>query len=267
MTGHEQPITGPVLSLGQVSVRFGGVQALDGVNIDVPTGIVFGIIGPNGAGKTTLFNCISGLIRPSSGSRIAYRGQDIAGMAVHKVARLGIGRTFQNISLLRERSVRENILMGMHLALPYSPLAAFLPGSRVRSLERDAILAVEQSVDLLRLPRGILDKAAGELSLGQQKKIEVARAIVRRPRLLLLDEPAGGLNDRETADFATALRGLQAELHLSVVLIDHDMNLVMDLCQQVSVLSFGRLIAQGSPAEIQRNPEVVSVYLGTADAA
>jgi branched-chain amino acid transport system ATP-binding protein len=260
-------MTAPVLQFRNVSMRFGGVLALDSITADAPAATIFGIIGPNGAGKTTLFNCISGLIRPTSGSQILYEGRNIVGLPVHRIAALGVCRTFQNISLIREQTVRENLLIGLHLSLSYGPLAAFFPGRRVRREEREAQAQLSRVVDLLKLPRGILESRIDTLSLGQQKKIEVARAIVRRPKLLLLDEPAGGLNDRETADLAGTLRDLQKELGISVVLIDHDMNLVMDLCSRICVLSFGRLIAQGTPAEIQDNPDVVAVYLGAADAA
>jgi branched-chain amino acid transport system ATP-binding protein len=255
------------LRLRDVSVRFGGVQALDAIAFDAPPSIIFGIIGPNGAGKTTLFNCISGLLRPMHGASIMFDGIELVRRPVHKVAGLGIGRTFQNISLLREHTVRENILTGLHLALPYGPLSSFFPGRRVRNAEAAAAVKLNDVMDLLNLPRRMLDVRVDSLSLGQQKKVEVARAIVRGPRLLLLDEPAGGLNDRETSDFSASLRGLQRELLLSVVLIDHDMNLVMDICDRLCVLSFGKLIAEGTPAEVQENSDVISVYLGDALAA
>jgi branched-chain amino acid transport system ATP-binding protein len=256
-----------VLRFRHVGVRFGGVQALDAITFDVPPSTIFGIIGPNGAGKTTLFNCISGLVRPAPGSEIRYEGRDLVGLPVHRIAALGVCRTFQNISLIREQTVRENLLIGMHLALPYRPVASFFPLPYVYAAETGAKERIERVVELLSLPRSILGTRVDALSLGQQKKIEVARAIVRRPKLLLLDEPAGGLNDRETSDFAAMLRGLQTELGLSVVLIDHDMNLVMDLCSRLCVLSFGKLIAQGTPDEIQRDANVISVYLGDSDAA
>jgi branched-chain amino acid transport system ATP-binding protein len=153
------------------------------------------------------------------------------------------------------------------LALPYGPLSSFFPGRRVRNAEAAAAVKLNDVMDLLNLPRRMLDVRVDSLSLGQQKKVEVARAIVRGPRLLLLDEPAGGLNDRETSDFSASLRGLQRELLLSVVLIDHDMNLVMDICDRLCVLSFGKLIAEGTPAEVQENSDVISVYLGDALAA
>jgi branched-chain amino acid transport system ATP-binding protein len=257
----------PILRFRNVSMRFGGVQALDSISLDVDSTTIYGIIGPNGAGKTTLFNCISGLIRPSPGSEIGYEGRNLVGLPVYRIAAMGVCRTFQNISLIREQTVADNLLIGLHLSLNYGPWAAFFPGRRVRNEEAKARHELDRVVDLLKLPRSILHTRVDALSLGQQKKIEVARAIVRRPKLLLLDEPAGGLNDRETAEFAVMLRELQQELGISVVLIDHDMNLVMDLCSRIAVLSFGRLIAEGAPSEIQSNPEVISVYLGGADAA
>ncbi len=257
----------PVLRLRDVSMRFGGVKALDAVSFDAPSSIIFGIIGPNGAGKTTLFNCVSGLARPARGASILFGDAELVGKPVHRIAELGIGRTFQNISLLREHTVEENILMGLHLALSYGPLASLLPGRKVREAEASARAKIDETMDLLKLPRRMLDSRVDALSLGQQKKVEVARAIVRKPKLLLLDEPAGGLNDRETADLAQSLRALQEELALSVVLIDHDMNLVMDVCHRICVLSFGQLIAQGTPSDIQASRDVVAVYLGEADAA
>ena len=260
------PGPGPILRLRNVSVRFSGVQALDHVSLDVPPDIVFGIIGPNGAGKTTLLNCISGVIRATRGSSIVYREHELTTIPVHRAAQLGIARTFQNISLLGDQSVRGNILMGLHLAIPYGPLGAFLPGRKVRSAEAAADQRVTEIVDLLRLPRALLDVRLDTLSLGQRKKIEIARAVVRRPNLLLLDEPAGGLNDRETSDLAASLRALRSDLNLSVILIDHDMNLVMDLCDRLCILNFGQKLAEGTPSEVQGNPDVISVYLGRSDA-
>jgi ABC-type branched-subunit amino acid transport system ATPase component len=257
----------PVLKVSHVSVRFSGVQALDDVCFELPPDVIFAIIGPNGAGKTTLFNCISGLVRPDPQGSIQYRGRELTRLPIHRAAQLGIARTFQNISLMREQSVRDNILAGLHLAIAYGPLAAFWAGPGVRRAEGEARVRVAEIVDILQLPSKILDARADTLSLGQQKKVEIARAVVRRPQLLLLDEPAGGLNDRETRDFALTLKALKADLGLSIVLIDHDMNLVMGLCDRIYVLNLGQKVTEGSPAEVQCNPDVISIYLGQPNAA
>ena len=256
-----------ILALSAVSKHFGGVQALDAITFEVAAHTTFGIIGPNGAGKTTLFNCISGMQRPDGGSRIVYRGEDLVGRAVHRIARLGISRTFQNIALIRDQTARQNILTGMHLDLPYSPLAAFFPLARVRGQESAALLRIEEIADLLKLSRPALASRVDALSLGQQKKVEIARAVVRRPELSLLDEPAGGLNDQESEDLAESIRRLRADLDLTIILIDHDMGLVMSLCDRLCVLDFGVMVAIGPPAQIQADPAVISVYLGSADAA
>jgi branched-chain amino acid transport system ATP-binding protein len=252
----------PVLALERVTVRFGGVVAVDDITISVPEGIVFGLIGPNGAGKTTLFNTISGFVRSSGDGRILFNGQNIRGLPVDKVAKLGIGRTFQNIALLRERTVRDNLLLGLHLALTYHPLATLLPSRRIARAEAEARRQIEEVADMLHIARAMLDSTVDTLSVGQQKKVEVARAVLRKPTLLLLDEPAGGLNDRETVDLKVSLETLRKRSPFSVVLVDHDMNLVMDLCERIAVLDRGSLVAEGSPDEIRRNDTVIKAYLG-----
>jgi branched-chain amino acid transport system ATP-binding protein len=255
----------PILAVENLSVRFGGVRALTDIAFEAPAGATSGIIGPNGAGKTTLFNCISGFIRPEPGARVRLDSRDVIGERVDAIARLGIARTFQNISLSRTRTARENILAGLHLSLRYGALAAMLPLPSVRRAEAEADRAVRDVAERVGLTERVLSMEAGALSLGLQKKVEVARALVRKPRLLMLDEPAGGLNDAETADLVDCLRGLRAEPDLSILLIDHDMNLVMPLCDHICVLNFGERVAAGPPAEIQANPDVIACYLG-ADA-
>jgi branched-chain amino acid transport system ATP-binding protein len=255
-------MTDPVLALDKVTVRFGGIVAVSDVTLAVPPGIVFGIIGPNGAGKTTLFNSISGFARPAEGSRIRYDGEDIAGWPVQKVAKLGIARTFQNIALLRERTVRENLLIGLHLSFRYRALATLFPSPAIARQEAAAERQIGEVADMLRIPRSVLDTRVDVLSIGQQKKVEVARAVLRKPKLLLLDEPAGGLNDRETTDLKQSLETLRRWSDFSVVLVDHDMNLVMQLCQRIAVLDRGALVAEGTPPDIQANPQVVEAYLG-----
>ena len=193
----------PALSIRDLSVRFGGVIALAEINFDIPSDDgIFGIIGPNGAGKTTLFNAISGFVRPAKGSSVIYKGRDIVGTPIHRIARLGITRTFQNISLIREQTVRQNIMMGFHAQLGYGVLASLLALPKVVAAEETARDQLAADLDLLGIAERYLDEPAGALPLGLQKKIEVARALATNPSLLLLDEPAGGLNDQETAEFS-----------------------------------------------------------------
>lgn len=257
-----------ILEISNVTVRFGGVVALSEVSFSVPRERgIFGIIGPNGAGKTTLFNAISGFGRPQPGSSILLDGQEIVGKPIHRIAKLGITRTFQNISLIRENSVEQNILMGFHAQLPYGILASLVSLPRVRAAEAAARRRMLEHLDLLQIPRRFLGERAGLLPLGLQKKVEVARALAADPRLLLLDEPAGGLNDEETTALAQALIDISARPGLTVLLIDHDMDLVMQICSRISVLNFGRLIANGSPDQIRSDPAVIESYLGTLDAA
>ena len=257
----------PILDIRRVSVRFGGVAALADVTLHVPQGGVFGMIGPNGAGKTTLFNCISGFVQPERGSEILFRSRNIVGLPIHRIARLGIARTFQSISLHREHTTEDNILSGCHLTLRYNPVVSILGLKSIRDAEAAARRRTREIAELLMIPGRDLGRPAGTLSTGMQKKVEVARALARQPALLLLDEPGGGLNERETEDLVASLRLVAADPGLTIVIIDHDMSLIMTLCDQVSVLNFGRLIALGSPATIQDDPAVIETYLGAADAA
>ena len=257
-----------VLDVSNVNVRFGGVVALADVSFSVPKGPgIFGMIGPNGAGKTTLFNMISGFVRPQPGSSIRLEGQEIVGLPIHRIARLGITRTFQNISLIRDQTVEQNILMGFHSRLRYGVLASILPLRSVQAAEKAVHQRILDDLDLLKVPRLFLQEKAGLLPLGLQKKIEVARALAADPKLLLLDEPAGGLNDNETEALAEALLAVASRPGLTILLIDHDMNLMMQICSRICVLDFGRRIALGSPGEVQRDATVIESYLGTPDAA
>jgi branched-chain amino acid transport system ATP-binding protein len=247
-----------LLSVREVTRRYGGVTAVDGVSLDVREGELVGLVGPNGAGKTTLFNAISGVAPPSDG-RVLFRGQDLRGLAVHRIARLGMSRTFQNLRLFPALSVRDNVAIGAigraGASLRRSLLRA---GSGGAAAQADAILA---RLDLA----AHADRPAANLSYGGRKLLEIARALACEPTLLLLDEPAAGLNHTETARLGELLAGLCAD-GLTIVLVEHDMALVGSTCSRVAVLESGRLIADGSPARVMRDPAVVAAYLGTGAA-
>jgi branched-chain amino acid transport system ATP-binding protein len=252
-----------LLSLKAVTQRFGGLIALDSVSLEIPSGGVTAIIGPNGAGKTTLFNVISGFRAPSEG-RVTFDGTDITGLAPEAVARRGLVRTFQLVQLFETLTVLENVKVGRHLHTRGGLLSALAP-LRARSIETQVAGIAH---DLLR--RVGLSAQGGTLAsalpYGQKRLLEIARALAAEPKLLLLDEPAAGLNRGETTRLAELIRAIAAQ-GVTVLLIEHDMSFVMTVADRVAVLDFGKLIAQGSPAEVQKNKDVIAAYLGTMEAA
>src|SRR5437016_4208696 len=249
-----------MLRVRDMTVRFGGIVALDGISLDLNRGEILGLIGPNGAGKTTLFNCISGVIHPDRGS-IFFEGHSLVYAPPHVRARFGIARTFQNLQLWGSMTVEENLIVPMDalgkrntfsdaLYLPFSGFAERASQERAR-----AILHV---LDLDRYARTI----AGDLPAGIQRRVELARALAMRPRLVLLDEPAAGLDAQETAHLAEVLHAVRQRFHVSMLLVDHDMSLVMRVCDYVYVLDFGKMLARGQPAAIRSDPKVIAAYLG-----
>ncbi len=248
-----------MLTLERVSCHFGGVTALDQVNLTVLEGQVFGLIGPNGAGKTTVFNLITGLFPPSEG-QLTFQGQSLLGLASHHIATRGIARTFQNIRLFSEMTLIDNVIVGMHTHLNYLIWDAVLKTPRFRASEREARAQARQLLHRVGLGDSPLE-LAGNLSYGNQRKLEIARALAARPQLLLLDEPVAGMNATEKNTVMALIETLRQD-RLTVFMIEHDMRFVMGLCDTIAVLNFGRIIAQGTPSAIQSNPAVIEAYLG-----
>ena len=253
-----------MLSIRGLGKHFGGLQVLHDVNLEVPGGAIFALIGPNGAGKTTVFNLVTGLLRPSAGA-ISFEGQDLAGIAPHRITRLGIARTFQNIRLCPDMTLLQNVMVGRHHLTNYSGIAALFALPSFREAERRSRERALELLSWVKLDHKA-ESTADNLSYGEQRKLEFARALATEPKLLLLDEPVAGMNSSEKAVLMEEIRNIR-DRGYGVFLIEHDMRFVMNLCDRVAVLNFGRIIAEGAPEEIRNNPEVIEAYLGRGDEA
>ena len=253
-----------MLKLSHVSKHFGGLAVLQDVSFEVPAGSVFGLIGPNGAGKTTVFNLITGLLAPTGGE-IVLQGTNLLGMAPHRITRLGLGRTFQNIRIFKEMTLLDNVIVGMHAHLTYGVSAWLLSLPGFRAQERRARDRAAELLSWVGLEGNAAD-LADNLSYGDQRKLELARALATQPKLLLLDEPVAGMNASEKVELMAQVRAI-AQRGYTIFMIEHDMRFVMGLCEQIAVLNFGRVIAQGTPEQIRGDPQVIEAYLGRDDDA
>jgi branched-chain amino acid transport system ATP-binding protein len=253
-----------ILSVNNIHIRFGGIKALDGVSFEMAAGSILGLIGPNGAGKTTLFNCLSRLYSPDCGD-ILVDGRSILSRSVHRIAEVGIGRTFQNIALFHNLSVLDNVLVGTHWRAKgdFFSDGFYLPWTR-----RSERAARRWAIDLINYLDlgGLSTHRVADLPFGSQKRVELARALATNPRLLLLDEPACGLNHEEVEQLGALIRAIRKDLGISILLVEHHMNLVMAISDSIVALNFGRKIGQGTPREIRAEPEVIAAYLGAQTA-
>ena len=257
-------MTVPILSVCEVGIKFGGIVALDGISFDMAPCTILGLIGPNGAGKTTLFNCLSRLYTPDSGD-VLFRGQSILDRPAHRIAEIGIGRTFQNLALFQSMSVLDNVRIGTHSRIrsDYVSDALYLPWTNRN--EKFADRTAHEMIAYLGL-RSVANSKVSDLPFGTQKRVELARALATDPKLLLLDEPACGLNHEEVEELGNIIRQICNDRGISILLVEHHMSLVMSISDKVVALNFGRKIGEGCPSDIQKHADVIAAYLG-AEAA
>ena len=249
-----------MLEVKNLSISFGGLRAVDNFNLEIKKGCLYGLIGPNGAGKTTVFNLLTGVYKPNEGI-VTLDGKNITGSKTIDINQAGIARTFQNIRLFKQLSVIDNVKAGLHNHLKYSTIEGILRLSKFRKIEKEMN---EQALELLKVfdLDGEAETLAANLPYGKQRKLEIARALATKPKLLLLDEPAAGMNPNETLELMETIRFVRDNFDMTILLIEHDMKLVSGICEELTVLNFGRVLCQGKTGDVLNNPEVIKAYLG-----
>ena len=249
-----------MLEVNHLAIQFGGLRAVDGFNVSIEKGQLYGLIGPNGAGKTTIFNLLTGVYKPTEGI-IRLDGQDITGKSTIEINKAGIARTFQNIRLFKDMPVLDNVKVGLHNHHSYSTLAGILRLPKYYKVEKEMVEKAMEILKVFDLDKEA-DTLAGNLPYGKQRKLEIARALATNPKLLLLDEPAAGMNPNETQELMDTIRFVQKHFGMTILLIEHDMKLVGGICEEVTVLNFGQVLAQGETLKVLKDPAVVTAYLG-----